>query len=117
MICLLACSSAKDKPTVVADDTDVFQLIPPLTLLNYIMHMGTSRQIISIKTLRNNLDHYLVRSLLFMHAINGCDTTSRPYGIGKVTVLSMYAALSGASDMFLSAKADIVMLGEKALLV
>jgi len=27
MICLLACSSAKDKPTVVvADDTDVFQL-------------------------------------------------------------------------------------------
>ena len=39
MICLLACSSAKDKPTVVADDT-VFQLIPPLTLLNYIMYMG-----------------------------------------------------------------------------
>ena len=27
MICLLACSSAKDKPTVVADDADVFQLL------------------------------------------------------------------------------------------
>ena len=36
MICLLACSSAKDKPTVVAEDTDVCQLIPPLTFLNYI---------------------------------------------------------------------------------
>ena len=117
MIYLLACSSAKDKPTVVADHTDVFQLIPPLTLLNYIIYMGTSRQIISITTLKNNLDHSLVRSLLFMHAISGCDTTSRPYGIGKVTVLSMYAALSRAADMFLSAKSDIVKLGEKALLV
>ena len=71
-----------------------------------IMCMGTSREIISIQTLKNNLDHSLVRSLLFMHAISGCDTTSRPYGIGKVTVLSKYAALSRAADVFLSAKAD-----------
>ena len=52
-----------------------------------------------------------------MHAISGCDTTSMPYGIGKVTVISKYAAFSRAADMFLSAKADIAKLGEKALLV
>ena len=55
-----------------------------------------------------------------MHAISGCDTTSRPYGIGKVTVLSKYAALSRAADVFLSAdssKADIEKSGENALLV
>ena len=42
-----------------------------------------------------------------MYAIIGCDTTSRPYGIGKVTVISKYAALSRAADVLLSAKADI----------
>ena len=52
-----------------------------------------------------------------MHAISGCDTTSRPYGIGNVTVLSKYAALSRAADVFLSAKADIAKLCEKAVLV
>ena len=63
VICLLACSSAKDKPTVVvADDTDVFQLLvhhADSTNDNAELHMGTSRQIISIKTLKNNLDHKL----------------------------------------------------------
>ena len=81
------------------------------------MYMGTSREIIFIQTLKNNLDHSFVRSLLFMHAISGCDTTSRPYGIGKVTVISKYTALSRAADVFLSAKADIAKLGEKAVMV
>ena len=52
-----------------------------------------------------------------MHVTSGRDTTSRPYGIGKVTVLSTYAALSRAADVFLPAQADIAKLGEKALLV
>ena len=121
MICLLACSSAKDKPKVVAaDDTDVFQLLvhhANSTNDSAELYMGTSRQIIFIKTLKNNLGHSLVRSLLVMHAISGCDTTSRAYGIGKVTVLSTYAVCSRAAYGFLSVKADIETLGEKALLV
>ena len=50
MKCLLACSSANDKPTVVvADDTDVFQLLVHHAYSTnhiaepYIMYMGTLR--------------------------------------------------------------------------
>ena len=40
-----------------------------------------------------------------------------PYGIGKVTILSKYVAFSRAAHVFLSAKADIEKLGEKAMWV
>ena len=92
VICLLAFSSAEDKPTVVvADDTYVFQLLVhhgDSTNDSAELYMGTSRQIISIKTLKNSLNHSLVRSLLFVYAISGWDITLRSNGIGKVTFLS-----------------------------
>ena len=118
---MLACSSAKDKPTV-ADDTGVFQLLvyhadsTNHIAEQYIMYMGTSREIIPIQILK------ITWTIPLYDPCSSCMrlvvvTTSRPYGIGKVTVLSKYAALSRAADVFLSAKADIVKLGEKVLLV
>ena len=90
-------------------------LIPPITLLNYRSCIWRPPERSSPFKLKNNLDHSLVWSLLFIHAISGCDTTSRPYGVGKVTALSKYAALSRAADVFLSAKAEIAKIGEKAV--
>ncbi|KAK3749685.1 hypothetical protein QZH41_004324 [Actinostola sp. cb2023] len=34
--------------------------------------------------------------------LHGCDTTSRPHGIGKVTVLKKYAALKNSTYIFMS---------------
>ncbi len=49
-----------------------------------------------------------------------CDTTSRPYGIGKVTVLMKYAALQKSTYILMSpssSEEDIKKAGEEALLV
>ncbi len=59
------------------------------------MYMVTSKQ-------KKNLDPSLSEAFLFLHSISGCDTTSRPYGIGKVTVLLKYAALQKSTSIFMS---------------
>ena len=82
--------------------------------------MVTGKQTICITELKKNLDPVLVESLLFLHAISGCDTTSRPYGIGKSTVLTKYNTLQHSATTFmspLSSKQDIEKAGEEALLV
>jgi hypothetical protein len=84
------------------------------------LYMVTSKQTVCITTLKKNLDAALAEALLFLHALSGCDTTSRPYGIGKVTVLSKYAALKESISVFMSPsslKEDIEKAGEEALLV
>jgi len=123
-ICMLACLSATKKPTaVVADDTDVFQLMThhaDVTDMTENLYMVTSKQTVCITTLKRNLDPALSEALLFLHSLSGCDTTSRPYGIGKVTVLTKYAALQKSTSIFMSpysSKNDIEKAGEDALLV
>ncbi|CAB4035954.1 Hypothetical predicted protein [Paramuricea clavata] len=59
-------------------------------------------------------------SLLFLHAVSGCDTTSRPHGIGKVGVLKKYAALAESAATFMASESSKVALetaGERALLI
>ncbi|CAB4012765.1 Hypothetical predicted protein [Paramuricea clavata] len=59
-------------------------------------------------------------SLLFLHAVSGCDTTSRPHGIGKVGVLKKYAALAESAATFMASESSKVALetaAERALLV
>jgi hypothetical protein len=123
-ICKLACLSALKKPTaVVAEDTDVLQLLvhhADSTEQSEQLYMVTGKQTICITELKKNLDPVLVESLLFLHAISGCDTTSRPYGIGKSTVLTKYNTLQHSATTFmspLSSKQDIEKAGEEALLV
>ena len=123
-ICMLACSSATSKPTaVVAEDTDVFQLLihyADITDHSQNMYMVTAKQTICITDLKKNLDPALTSALLFLHAISGCDTTSRPHGIGKVTVLAKYQALAQCASTFMlptATKSAIVEAGDDALLV
>lgn len=120
-ICKMACSSSTEKPTaVIADDTDVFQLlIHHANAEDFDLYMVMSKQTVSINILKKKLDPFLSRGLLFLHAISGCNTTSRPYGIGKATVLKKVSALRNAIDTFMSPssfKKDVETAGEKALL-
>lgn len=122
-ISMLACFSASTKPTaVVAEDSDIFQL-----LLHHAdikdgscnLYMLTTRQVVCITGLKKNIDPALSEALLFLHAVSGCDTTSRPYGIGKVTVLTKYAALKNSISVFMSpcsSKGEITKAGLEALL-
>lgn len=43
----------------------------------------------NIKNVQRNLGESTCRPLLFAHAFNGCDTTSRLYGIGKSVALKL----------------------------
>ncbi len=82
--------------------------------------MMTTKQTVCITTLKRNLDPSLAEALPFLHAISGCDTTSKPYGIGKVTVLTKYASLKPYTSVFMatsSSRKDIEKAGEDALRV
>ncbi|KAG0713878.1 hypothetical protein GWK47_015218 [Chionoecetes opilio] len=121
-ICMSACLHAKEKPTaVVAEDSDVFQLLTHhANIADKDLYMVTSKQTVCVTTLAKKLDPLLSGALLFLHAFSGCDTTSRPYGIGKVSVLKKYAELERCSSIFMSpssSKAEIERAGEDALLI
>ncbi len=82
------------------------------------MYMVTSKRTVCITTLKKHLDPALSEALLFMHALSGCDTTSRPYGIGKVTILTKYTSLRKSTSVFMSpcsSKEDIEKAGEEAM--
>ncbi len=84
------------------------------------MYMVTSKQTVCLTTLKQKLDPALSGSLPFMHALSVCDSTSRPYGIGKATVLTKYAALKISTAVFMSpssTKEAIELAGAEALLV
>lgn len=87
-ICKMACASAVRQPTaVVAEYTDVFQLLTHhASPMGFNLYMITTKQNVCITTLSKRLDPLLTKSLLFLHTVSGCDTTSQPFGIGKVGV-------------------------------
>ena len=73
-----------------------------------------------MKKVKEQLSKELCRSLLFLHAITGCDTTSRLYGVGKATVLKKFEnalQFKEQANVFSchSAVSDVVTAGEKAL--
>ena len=45
--------------------------------------------------------HDLSSSLLFIHAMSGCDSTSRPYGIGKVSTMNKYQSIQSSTRIFM----------------
>ena len=73
-----------------------------------------------ITTLKKKLDSALSESIFFLHALSGCDTTSRSYSIGKVTVLTKYTALNKSATVFMSpssSQQDIQQEGEDVMLM
>ena len=120
-IAMSACALARMKPVVVVgDDTDL------LILLQHhfnpdehqSIYLQTRSKLISIGILFSSLDPVLSESLLFIHTISGCDTTSRPYGIGKVSTMAKYKDLHESASVFITpdkGQESVEAAGNKAL--
>ncbi len=78
----------------------------------------------NIKEMRQKMGAITCRRMLFGHAILGCDTASRLYGIGKGLAVKLLVAddedFNDAADIFLrknATKKEIAAAGEKAIIV
>ena len=63
--------------------------------------LQTASKILNIRTLQDHLESKLTASLLFLHAITGCDTTSRLYSIGKVMAMNKCHQLMDSASLFM----------------
>ncbi len=105
-IAITACTIALTMPVVVvADDTDLLILLQHrFSPSNHeTIYLQTSTKLIGISILKQELDPHLSQSLFFIHAQSGCDTTSKPYGIGKMSDMSKYRGLKELSELFMAA--------------
>ena len=132
MIVDTAITKARDQTTVlIGEDTDL------LVLLLYHAEMDakelffrpeprqrdmTMRKLWDIKKTKTVLGHNITSSILFAHALLGCDTTSRVHGIGKDIALKkakineQFRQLAGVFNRSDSSREDVIEAGEKALL-
>ena len=119
-------------PTVlVGDDTDLLILLLYHVDLNskdvYFIPepKGTSTKSRKwdIKTCKTKLGLEICSNLLFVHAVLGCDTTSRLYGIGKaagLTKIQNNDDFQNIARVFLQdgvSKNDVIEAGERALVI
>ena len=78
---------------VIGEDTDIFQLlVSQLKPNSKDLYMITDKQnakhpFLDITDIKHNLGHEIASCLPGLHAISGCDTTSKLFGIGKSTVM------------------------------
>ena len=107
-IAMAACTSAATVPVVVVvDDTDLLILLQHHFSLkkHKPIFLQTSTKLIDVSILKKELHPDLSHSLLFIHALSGSDTTSKPYayGIGKLSAMGKYRSLKELSELFLVA--------------
>ena len=122
-------STAAESPTVlVGDDTDLLVLLCFYTrqdgcdLFFRPEPKSTSTQIKvwNMRRVQTELGSALCNNILFLHAISGCDTTSRPFGIGKSAPLkkfcdfSYYREQARKFDAVDTCADDVVKAGENA---
>ena len=126
-----AMSSAETHETYVhGEDTDLLVLLLSLTTRDHekitlIPHQKKAskkkRKVWRIQETQVVLGEDMSRRLLFTHAFSGCDTTARPFGIGKTTVFNKIQndyTLGQSADVFLNAessKEEIVQAGDVAM--
>ena len=114
---------------LVGDDTDLLVLLCHHTCLESkdlffcpeAKKNAQKRRIWNIKATKHALGTEICRHILFLHAILGCDTTSRLHGIGKGSALKKFKtgnALHEQATVFDTPSASINNVadaGEKAL--
>ena len=131
LIVLKALELANTKDTVlIGDDTDLLVLLlskdMPQSSKNIFFapapkKIHSKNRIRDIKQVKVDLGSFICQHLLFMHALSGCDTTSRLYGIGKGTILKKLKSnvtLQQAALVFhnpMSTHTQVQEAGEKAL--
>ena len=95
-----AVETAENSNTVVVgDDTDLLVLLIHHTKLNHneIFFIPEPKKnskcrIWNVKQVKTELGSFVCKHILFLHAMLGCDTTSRLLGIGKGTILKEFKA-------------------------
>ena len=132
LIVTTAVQCAKLTTTVlVGDDTDLIVLLcfyvdmEAHDLFMYSQSKSSSHisRVWNIKSVREKLGCNVCEAILFIHAVGGCDTTSRLYGIGKGTPLKKYASskvFQDSSKVFNRADVSVEQIaeaGERALVV
>ena len=113
---------------LVGDDTDLlvlalyhFKLTGHNLFFAPAPKKNAKQRIWDINQTKEDLGMFFCKQILFQHAILGCDTTSRLFGIGKgaiVKKLKGNATLKQAAEVFDSVSStpkDIESAGEKAL--
>ena len=114
----------------MGDDTDLLVLLIYHTKLihNEIFFIPEPKKnskcrIWNVKQVKTELGSFVCKHILFLHAMLGCDTTSRLFGIGKGTILKKFKAnveLQKAAEVFdstLSTSSQIESAGERVLVV
>lgn len=122
--------SARSIITVlVGDDTDLLVLLCRHAEMNAIdlffkaepKQRSKTRKIWNIKKTKTSLGPNVCANILLVHAILGCDTTSRIHGIGKgvaLTKIRTEAPFREQVNVFNhpgASKDEVIMAGEKAL--
>ncbi|KAK3103736.1 hypothetical protein FSP39_021463 [Pinctada imbricata] len=127
MIVLTAKEISELKPVIViAEDTDILVL-----LIHYANNTGypiymqssgsnSSQKKWNVDETAKSIGEDMCRVLPVMHAITGCDTTSRPFGVGKGKAFKEFRSkpeLRQLACVFLerSSKEDIVKSGEEII--
>ncbi|KAK3754547.1 hypothetical protein QZH41_005582 [Actinostola sp. cb2023] len=99
LIVKIAVESTQTKTTIlIGDDTDLlilllFYIDPDGYDLFFIPEPKTNslrRRVWNIKSIQAQLGKEVCRNILFIHAVLGCDTTSRTHGIGKGSALKKF---------------------------
>ena len=115
-------STHEQDTALIGDDTDL--LVLSLYHVKETRHnlffapepkKNAKKRVWDIKLIQKDLGLFTCKHILFLHAILGCDTTSRLFGIGKGSILKrirVNAALKQAADIFAT---EIASAGEKAL--
>ena len=116
------CQSSCARPSAGRQLPDVLVLLQHhyTPASHHTIYMQTGTRLIDISRIQKTLDVELSRTLLFIHALSGCDATSRPYGIGKTSALSKYRSLTEYSKVFLKPnqqRADVEEAGNHALAI
>ncbi len=121
---------ARSSTTVlVGDDTDLLVLLlyhADITCKDIFFcpepkQNSKKQRIWNINKTKSDLGDKVCKNILFIHALLGCDTTSRLYGIGKGVALQKIsnAQFSQQADVFSQSDPDemeeIITAGEKAL--
>ena len=125
-------SSLLYETLVYAEDTDILVIL--LALLPdsphdvlFVPHKRKANKkkfkVWSIQITQQRLGETVGSRLLFIHALSGCDTTSRPFNIGKASVVKRVSKERGiglCADIFVdleSTKDDIIKAGEVAMVL
>lgn len=125
----LECATKKET-VLIGEDTDLLVLLIHLCSTNHKTvffssepKKGAALKTWNIQEVQKNLGKLTCQLILFAHAFNGCDTTSRLYGIGKSVALKLIhtnETFQKCADLFMhleSTATEIEEAGEKAMVL